>query len=306
MTIEDQIKDEKLQYDINREAAKISALSSGKLGKYEYLTGEEILPSNQQQIIQQAKFAYSPLRKAFEKQIKTIKDQGEKQVKAIQDKQIVNINKDDYKDKLLPSKERKIFKDIYNKRLDKIEEMNNEIDYNDLDYIVLSSGMEYKFSVEKDPISLLNAIKKDKMSLEEAKNRQKDYLKYLNIIRKGNKNPRQKKTLSNIENYFNARNSAIKFIEDYGSIILEAKRLAKEEQEGKGANEMSRVNASERLKILTPNQMLKRLPIALAQIKAGNNSESLLNEIRQIVYSLYRSKEITKKVYNNIINSIKV
>ena len=59
-------------------------------------------------------------------------------------------------------------------------------------------------------------------------------------------------------------------------------------------------------KILTPNQMLKRLPIALAQVKTGNNSESLLNEIRQIVYSLYRSKEITKKVYKNIINSIKV
>ena len=62
----------------------------------------------------------------------------------------------------------------------------------------------------------------------------------------------------------------------------------------------------EGLKILTPNQMLKRLPIALAQVKAGNNSERLLNDIRQIVYSLYRSKEITKKVYNNIINSIKV
>ena len=60
------------------------------------------------------------------------------------------------------------------------------------------------------------------------------------------------------------------------------------------------------LKILTPNQMLKKLPIALAQVKAGNNSESLLNEIRQIVYSLYRSEEITKKVYNNITNSIKV
>ena len=62
----------------------------------------------------------------------------------------------------------------------------------------------------------------------------------------------------------------------------------------------------EGLKILTPNQMLKRLPIALAQVKAGNNLESLLNEIRQIVCSLYRSKEITKKVYYNIINSIKV
>ena len=76
MTIDDQIKDEKLQYDINREAAKISALSSGKIDKYEYLTGEETLPSNQQQIIQQAKFTYSTLGKAFEKQIKTIEDQG--------------------------------------------------------------------------------------------------------------------------------------------------------------------------------------------------------------------------------------
>ena len=104
---------------------------------------------------------------------------------------------------------------------------------------------------------------------------------------------------------YNARSDAIKFIEDYGSMILEAKKLARE-QEGEGANEMSRVNVSERLKILTPSQMLKRLPIALAQIKAGNNSESLLNEIRQIVYSLYRSKEITKKVYNKIIKSIKV
>ena len=76
-------------------------------------------------------------------------------------------------------------------------------------------------------------------------------------------------------------------------MILEAKKLARE-QKGIG------------LKILTPNQMLKRLPIALAPIKSGNNSESLLNEIRQIVYSLCRSKEITKKVYNNIINSIKI
>ena len=58
------------------------------------------------------------------------------------------------------------------------------------------------------------------------------------------------------------------------------------------------------LKILTPKQMLQRLPIALAQVKAGNNSESLLNEIRQIVYSLYQSKQITKKVYNNIIKLI--
>ena len=74
MTIDDNIKDEKLQYDIKRKAAKISALSSGKTDKYEYLTGEEILPSDQSRIIEQAKFTYSPLGKAFEKQIKTIED----------------------------------------------------------------------------------------------------------------------------------------------------------------------------------------------------------------------------------------
>ena len=79
MTIDDQIRDEKLQYDINREAAKISALSSNKFNKYEYLTGEEILPSNQKQIIEQAKYTYSHLRKAFEKQTKTIEGQGKKQ-----------------------------------------------------------------------------------------------------------------------------------------------------------------------------------------------------------------------------------
>ena len=162
MTIEDQIKDEKLQYDINREAAKISALSSGKIDKYEYLTGGEILPSNQRQIIEQAKFTYSPLEKAFEKQTKTIKDQGIKQVKAIQDnKQLVNINNDDdYKNKLLLSKEREIFKDIYNKRLDKIEELNNKIDYGNLEYVAVGTGDEYDFNHFDDPLTFLSNIKK--------------------------------------------------------------------------------------------------------------------------------------------------
>ena len=76
MTIHDKTKDKKLQQDINVEAAKISALSSGKTDKYEYLTSEEILPSHQSRIIEQAKFTYSPLDKAIEKQIKTIKEQG--------------------------------------------------------------------------------------------------------------------------------------------------------------------------------------------------------------------------------------
>ena len=75
-----------------------------------------------------------------------------------------------------------------------------------------------------------------------------------------------------------------------------------------GANYKSKRNETEGtgLKILTPKQMIQRLPIALAQVKPGNNSESLLKEIRQIVYSLYQSKQITKKVYNNIIKSINI
>ena len=83
MTIDDKIKDEKLQYNINWNAAIISALSSGKIDKYKYLTGEEILSPDQSRIIEQAKFTYSPLCKAFEKQIKTIEEQGKKQVEAL-------------------------------------------------------------------------------------------------------------------------------------------------------------------------------------------------------------------------------
>ena len=77
MTINDQIRDEKLQYDINRKAAKKSVLSSGKIDKYEYLAGQDILPFNQPQVKGTAKFTYFSLGKMFKKQIKTIEDQGE-------------------------------------------------------------------------------------------------------------------------------------------------------------------------------------------------------------------------------------
>ena len=92
-----------------------------------------------------------------------------------------------------------------------------------------------------------------------------------------------------MEMLYKARNEAIKFYDNYSLMISEAKNKA---TKGTG------------LKTLTPKQMIQRLPIALAQVKAGNNLENLLNEIRQIVYSFYYSKEITKKVYNNIVKSI--
>ena len=115
----DQIRDKKLQYDINREAAKILALSPGKIHKYEDLTGEEVLPSNQQQVIEQAKFIYSPLRKAFEKQINTIEDQGQKQVEALKDlktKQQTKVTEDKPEEKNNLPRSTIIFNDLISKR----------------------------------------------------------------------------------------------------------------------------------------------------------------------------------------------
>ena len=111
MTINDQIRDEKLQYDINREAAKISALSSNKIGKHENLAGEEILPSNQRQIIEQANFICFPSGKAFEKQIKTIEDQGKEQVEALEN---------------LKPKEQKVIEDKFDDKMRyEIQELSN-------------------------------------------------------------------------------------------------------------------------------------------------------------------------------------
>ena len=138
ISINDQIGDENLRYDIGREAAKISALSSEKLHKYEYLTDEDILRSNQQQIIEQAKVTYSPLGKAFEKQIKTIEDQSEKQVNALENlkpKKETKLIEDESNHQ---SKATIIFDEIINKRKELMSKLYDSVDYNDLkfEYVV--------------------------------------------------------------------------------------------------------------------------------------------------------------------------
>ena len=102
------------------------------------------------------------------------------------------------------------------------------------------------------------------------------------MIRKGNKNHDREKTLKKIDMFFNGRNDAINFIEDYGSMILGARKKAAEEQDGKG------------FKIVTSKQMLQRLPIALARVKAGSNSENLLNETRLFVLCINQKKSLKK------------
>ena len=173
MTIQDQIKDEKLQYDINREAAKISALSSGKLDKYEYLTGEEILPSNQQQIIQQAKFNYSPLGKAIEKQIKTIKDQGEKQVVALE-----SLKASDKK--LPPIKDLISIKNLnleIIKEIEKIEETEKKVDRNKMVY--KGTNKTYDFRNFKTICTFGNEIRNNVVSLDTANIEQRNILSYI-------------------------------------------------------------------------------------------------------------------------------
>ena len=109
----------------------MSALSSGKIQKYEYLTGKDILPSNQQQIIEQAKFTYSPLGKAFEKQIKTIEDQGQKQVDALKVLEPKAIESGSNNKPILT---KEIYDKILEERMDEILKMSREINYSNLVY----------------------------------------------------------------------------------------------------------------------------------------------------------------------------
>ena len=117
-------------------------------------------------------------------------------------------------------------------------------------------------------------------------------LKNINEVKIGGKNSEQEKVVPNLENFYKSREEGFNFFRDYTKMFFDASYEAKQD-ETKGTG----------LKILTPKQMLQRLPIALAQVKAGNDSENLLSKIRQFISSLYQSKEITKKVYNNINKS---
>ena len=220
--------------------------------------------------------------KAFEKQAKTIEDQGQKQIKAIEDnkKQPANTNGSDYKNELLISKKREIIKNINEKNLDKIGELAGKANYDDLIYAAESSDKGTDSRVKANAIVFLNDIKTNNITIDKEKALQEDFSKYLNMIRQ-KKAEKPKKMLSNINIHFNGRNDAIKCVENYCSMILDSKRKA---TEGKG------------LKVLIPNQMLQSLPIALAQVKVGNNSEKLLNEIRQFFILFISQKKKLKQI----------
>ena len=185
-----------------------------------------------------------------------------------------------------------IFDDPINKRKETVSELHDSVDYNNLKFEYVGPTKDVSFYEYMDSKELFNTIKNSQIKFSEVKNKENQFLNKPSNIKIGKKTTEQKEVINNFGKFYNSREEVISFFRDYIEMLSDANYDAKQnETEGTG------------LKILTPKQMLQRLPIALAQVKA-DNSESLLNEIRQIVYSLYQSKQITKRAYNNIIKSI--
>ena len=183
------------------------------------------------------------------------------------------------------------------KELDEIKEIKKNVDRKKLIYV--TNEYTYNFKNFQTIKTFGGDIYEDKTTIEEANEYETDLLAEIMHFRKirnqGVKKKSKKKKLF--------LKTCIIFLrlEKKFLTLLKAKFFL---TKSKGAGILTPDHY--KLKVLTPKQMLQRLPIALVQVKAGNNSEKLLNEIRQIVYSLYQSKQITKKVYNNIIKSINV
>ena len=152
---------------LTKKATEISALSSRKIDKYEYLTGEEILPSNQKQIIEQAKLTYSPLGK-----ITTIEDQGENQIKVIQNQgSIKTIKKYAFDDEDSPfiSKQKEIFHELADKRIQGLTDLDKKVNLNDLMYRYKGSTSDTKFDKFDHAFNLLDKIRKGKVRLTDLK-----------------------------------------------------------------------------------------------------------------------------------------
>ena len=158
-----------------------------------------------------------------------------------------------------------------------MNELYDSVDHNILKSEYVGPTEDVSFYGYMNSKELFNAIKNNEIKFSELKNKQNDFLNKLSNIKIGKKTLEQKEVINNLEKFYNSREEVINFFRDYIEMLSDANYNAKQGGEG--------------LKILTPKQMLQRLPIALAQVKAGNNSESLLNEIRQIAYALYQSKK---------------
>ena len=201
------------------------------------------MPSSQKQIIEQAKFTYSTLGKAFEKQIKTIEDQGEKQVKAIQNqRQIETVESN----KGVDNESHKIFDKLSYERMSEIKDLSRQIDLNNLTYYFKNKSVSpINFTGFKASLHLYRDIFDGNIELEKAEEDQKQFKLDLNEVTKGNPKKQSKdqiKTIENIKNCYESREKVIKLYNNYANIISETKYEAK---------------YGEGLKISTPKQILQ-------------------------------------------------
>ena len=217
---------------------------TSKIRKYEYLTGEDILPPNQQQQIEQVRFTYSPLGKAFEKQIKTIEDHGKKQVDALKGLEPKVIESGSNK----PVITKEIYDKILEERMDEILEMSNKIDFNNLTYNFKGQTASINFGKFGGPMYIYGHMKNGDTTLQQVEKQQKDFKKELNEITSGNpkhKSEMQLHTIKKVKNLYNSRQKIIDLLNDNSKIRSESIYKSKQNgTKGKGLN------------IVTPKQML--------------------------------------------------
>ena len=150
-----------------------------------------------------------------------------------------------------------------------MNELYESINKNKLYFEYVGDTKDVSFYQYMDSKELFDEIKNNQLRFDDALKKQKELLKKINEVEMDRKTFEQKKVITNLENFYKSREEVFIFFRDYAKMMLDSGYKAKQD-ETKGT----------RLKILTPKQMLQRFPIALAQLKAGNNSENLLNEIR--------------------------
>ena len=174
-----------------------------------------------------------------------------------------------------------------------MSKLYDSVDYNNSNFKYVNSTKDVSFYEYMDSKELFNSIKGSQIKFSEARNIQNGSLNKLSNKKIGRETVEKQELINNLKKCYSSREEVINFFRDYTEMLSDADYQVKQ-------NETKETG----LKTLAPKQMLQRLPIALAQVKAGNNSKNLLNEITKIIYSLHQAKEITKKVYNNLMKSL--
>ena len=346
--LDDKIKANNAQYNLNRMNAEISAYSSGDLSKYKYLTKKDL--NYKPNAFEQPKFEFSPLGKVFTdgldksdkkegllKRLKNVESKSNNQLLALRDINRLAIrgrdNDDDDDDgDDDDDDDKKIVGDYKNNKIDhknikeELNKINKRIDFYEKNKETLEKLPMYKNQVNKDKkdakilkriiyeISLNKIMKKHTtkkvIDISSIDNTELFNKISNDVTSRYNKNKESFELLSIQKFLDDINNEDIKDKKDALKEFIKLKKYIKSEELKDIVKELERAifgyeeSSGSGLKILTNKQMLNRLPILLAQIQAGNNSSKLKNEARQILYSLYRSKVLTKTVYNNLIRAI--